>query len=97
MSNVRKLAGWICLWATMTTITAGFSNAHLRAETPELHQSARQAAQSLAFSIGWSLFPPAWFVWPFVTGYGRDGWTLTSAPTPCTEITAIGWAVWCGR
>ncbi len=51
---------WFFMWAV--TWPAVFAD--------QLGYSCRH---DLAFSIGWSLFPPAWILAPFVTGFYEHG------------------------
>ena len=79
------------IWAVMSLITTAGMNANLRASFPKLDQSPRQARQHFAFAVFIGVLPPGWVAAFFVTGFYMDGFTLNSAPFPCTGTPEI----WC--
>lgn len=76
------------IWFGCGIAGSGFSNAHFRAEYPSLYRDGALAKREGRGLMGMScLFGPislvATYLW---TGFGSDGWTLSTEPTPYPQV-----------
>ena len=78
---------WFALWLE----TSGALNANLRGKYPDLMQSPYHARSTLTVSMAFAIFPPAWILAPFLTGFFYFGWSLDGRPLPCVGDPKI----WC--
>ena len=90
--RIIKTSLIVAAWLAASVANAGFVNGYFRTKFHDLDQSALDARSDIAFSIGWSLFPPSWIMTPFVTAFYYGGWTLEYRPFPCTSSNPD---IWC--
>lgn len=73
----------VVIWIGCGIGGSGFSNAHFRAKYPDLYSSRAYAKREGRGEMGMScLFGPIGLIGSFLwTGFGSDGWTLSTEPT----------------
>lgn len=74
----------VIIWIGCGILGSGFSNATFRAKYPILYSDAAFAKRTGRGDMGmFVLFGPFGLVGGFLcTGFGSDGWTLSTEPTP---------------
>lgn len=81
MTRPIRIGFAIAAWLAIAVINSGFVYANFYEKYPTLH-SARHNREDGAFAVGWSLFPPAWIITPFETGFYYDGWMFPGSDRP---------------
>ena len=74
---LRILSIWLVMWF----LTWPAVLAHFQHGWPTL--ACKQYRNDLGFATGWSLFPPAWILAPFTTGFYEHGFQVFPLPR-CT-------------
>lgn len=73
------------LWLTLAYVNAGFFLADFMYAVPD-----QDYRQQTAFFIGWSLFPLAWILCPFMTGFYQHGWMRPALHDPRSQDGSTG-------
>lgn len=81
-----------CVYLGLSIFNAGALNADLRGSFSKLYQSPYHARSAFSTSLAFGLFPPMWFIAPFITGFYYHGWTLDYRPFPCVSKERD---IWC--